>query len=383
LSDVEIKPLAFRPKAHDPDPPDGAVSVVSPLFRWSAGSSAQFHNVYLGTSPDLGTTTLVGAHLPAAVYVQAAGLTPGVKYYWRVDETEKDGVTTYTGDVWSFTTQGLTAYLPQPADGTVDASPTPTLSWQPGQAATKHHVYFSDSLDAVKQRAASADKGTLAEATFTPGALETLTTYYWTVDEVTFSGTRAGPVWTFTTYLPVDDFESYTDEVGQEIFSTWIDGYADKSNGSMVGYLDAPFTEQTIVHSGAHSMPMEYNDVKSPNFSAAHRIFSPPVDWTVNGADRLVIFLRGKTSNTPAQLYVTVADAAGHSAWAIPNDDTMVTTPKWNEWRIPIELYTVLGVDMARVERITIGVYDLEKSPGATGTLYLDDIRVIRSAAAQ
>jgi len=383
LAASEIKKLAFRPKAFAPNPPDGAADVTTPLFRWTAGSSALFHNVYLGTSPDLGTTALVGARLPLAMHYQVAGLEPGVTYYWRVDEIEKDGVTTYTGDVWSFTAQALTAYHPTPADEALDAAPTPVLTWLPGRAAIGHHLYLSDNVADVRNGAPAADKGKLEETTLRPGLLESVTTYYWRVDEtLATGGVKTGPVWSFTTYLPIDDFESYTDDEGSRIYETWIDGWTN-GTGSTVGYVQAPFAERAIVHGGTQSMPMDYNNVKPPNSSMTERTFSPPVDLTVNGADTLVVYLRGKTSNKPADLSLAIDDAANHNARTTPNDATMVTTAQWNEWKTPIELFTKLGVNMTRVKRISITVYNDPAGAGGTGTLYIDDLRVIRSASPQ
>jgi hypothetical protein len=172
-----------------------------------------FHDVYLGTRADLTEANRVAQRSVTTMYYHVPGLTPGATYYWRVDEIEADGTTVHAGNVWTFTAQALTAYLPSPADGAVDAAPTPMLTWQPGQAATKHHVYFSDTLDTVQQRAAGADKGEVADATFAPGALAGATMYFWAVDELVVSGgTKAGPVWSFSTYLSVDDFEATDDE---------------------------------------------------------------------------------------------------------------------------------------------------------------------------
>jgi len=190
---------------------------------------------------------------------------------------------------------------------------------------------------------------------------------------------RTGPVWSFTTYLPVDDFESYNDEEnkGTRIYETWIDGWADNSSGSTVGYTDPPFAERTLVHGGSQSMPMDYNNINPPNFSSARRTFKPPVDWTVNGADQLVLYVRGKTANAPATIYLSITDAAGKNAWTEPSDQAMVTRPTWTAWRTPIELFTTLGVDMTRVEELTIGVYN-NAGQGGTGTLYFDDIYVTK-----
>jgi hypothetical protein len=260
----------------------------------------------------------------------------------------------------------------------------------PGQAALQHHVYFGPGLDVVTQGAADTDKSirTLADANFAPGTLEPLTTYYWRVDEILADATvRTGAVWSFTTFLPVDDFESYTDDVGRRIFQTWIDGFGyteptvvpGNGTGATVGASVPPFTEQKIVHSGRQSMPMDYNNIDPPNASAAQRTFSPPVDWTINGATTLVLYLRGKATNKPTTLYLSIYDASNKSAWTEPWDQAMVTRPSWTEWRIPIALFTNLGVDMTRVEQVKIGVYDEIGKGSATGTLYIDDIRVIKA----
>ena len=55
------------------------------------------------------------------------------------------------------------------------------------------------------------------------------------------AATYPGEVWSFSTadYAVVDDFESYTDKAGGEIFTTWVDGYGTTTNGSQVGYVHA------------------------------------------------------------------------------------------------------------------------------------------------
>ena len=72
-----------------------------------------------------------GAFAPEAVAVadeeaarDLAGLLPGTQYFWRVDEVEMDGVTVHQGDVWSFVSQALTAYWPDPVDGATTPSTT-------------------------------------------------------------------------------------------------------------------------------------------------------------------------------------------------------------------------------------------------------------------
>jgi hypothetical protein len=378
LSNAEIKAIGGQPKARKPNPANGALAVVMPLLQWAAGDTAVLHNVYLGTAPDLTDADLKAARQPMAMYYHLPGLTPGATYYWRVDEIEGDGVTIHTGNVWTFTVQDVAAYYPTPADKANDASPNPILTWQPGQGAIKHQVYFSDSLEAVTQGAPAADKGTLplTDATFAPGTLESFRTYYWRVDEILTSGTKAGPVWSFTTFLSVDDFESYTDDEGKRIYETWIDGWTN-GTGSQVGNTTAPFAEQTIVHGGKQTLPLDYNNVKSPFYSEAERPFTPNQDWTAEGADTLVLYVRGRPGNKPAPLYIAVEDATKKVATVAHPDASIAVTTKWAEWKIPLSSFA--GVNLARVKVLYLGVGD-KKAPvaGGAGRIYVDDIRVTR-----
>jgi len=343
------------------------------------------HEVYLGTKADLGPADLVSPRLPMPMYYHTPGLQPGTTYYWRVDEIEADLTTVHTGKVWSFTAQALTAYYPSPADGDTSASPAATLTWLPGRNALTHRVYLSEDRDLVTKGAAEATKGEQKEATFATTGLKEAATYYWRVDEVLIDSTvQAGPVWSFTTFLPVDDFESYTDDLAAKttIFDTWIDGLTNGLSGSTVGNPQAPFAEQTLVHGGKQSMPLDYNNVKSPFSSEAEREFAPAQDWTVGEVNTLVLFVRGRLSNGPGPLYVAVQDASNHAATAVSADATIISAAKWTEWKIPLSRFA--GVNPAKVKRIAIGLGDrTNPKAGGAGRIYIDDIRVIRSASVQ
>ena len=297
------------PKAIKPDPEDGAAAVASPLLQWIAGDGAMFHDVYFGTSPELTEADLVAPRQMFTMYWHIAGVEPGATYYWRVDEITAEGEVA-TGDVWSFVAQAVTAYYPEPADGAAAVSPTTTLTWMPGRSAVAHQLYLSDDADAVTQGTAEADKGELTEATYTPEDLLGATTYYWRVDEIgAGDALETGAVWSFTTFMLVDDFESYTDEEGSRIYESWIDGWTNNT-GSIVGYLDAPFAEQTIVHGGGQSMPLDYNNTISPFYSEAELTFASPRDWTVNGVTDLNLWFQG----APVSFVETAPDAFAMSA---------------------------------------------------------------------
>jgi hypothetical protein len=365
-------------KAEKPVPADGTIGVGVPLLQWSKGETAMFHTVYLGTSPNLTAADLVSSRSPLTLYYHIPGFKPGTTYYWRVDEIEKDGVTTYAGDVWSFVAQALTAFYPDPADGANTASTTPTLTWKAGLGAVKHHLYFGNTLDAVTQGTVAVDKGTFAltDATFAPGTLESLTTYYWRVDEVLAGdAVKTGAVWKFTTAQTVDDFESYND-LKNLIYDTWIDGLTDLLSGSTVGNATAPFAEQVIVHSGLQSMPLDYNNVTTPFYSEAKQDFGAQ-DWTSQGTDTLVLYVRGRLVNSAAPLYVALEDNAKHIGVVAHPDPAILTTTKWIEWKVPLSGFT--GVNVAKVKKLYIGVGDRTNPvKGGTGRLYIDDIRLAK-----
>ncbi len=377
LSPTFVVPL----KARKPDPANGAIGVGVPLLQWTAGDTAKFHNVYFGSSPELTEADQVASLQLPAVYYHVPGFAPGATYYWRIDEVEKDGITTHTGDVWSFTTQDVTAYYPNPADGSNTAFPTLMMTWMPGAGTVQHHVYFSSSLDAVTARAAEADKGIFAvvDANFAPDPLDTLTMYYWCVDEILLEdAVTPGPVWSFTTCLPVDDFESYTDDEGSRIYETWIDGLTNGNSGSTVGYIEAPFAEQLIVHGGFQSMPLDYNNIDPPFYSEAEREFAAAQNWTTGGANALVLYVRGRLINALASLTVTLVDASGKSGTVAYPDESFIRSVRWVEWKIPFSEFTAAGVNMARIQKMLITLGDKASSaPGGHGLIYIDDIGVI------
>ena len=194
-----------------------------------------------------------------------------------------------------------------PPDEAVDIPQDVTLVWSSGEKADSHDVYFGQDANAVAN-ATPADptyQGSqpLEETSFMPGELDWNKTYYWRVDEVNdveSASPWASAVWSFTTadFLVVDNFESYDDiqdEGGNAVFLTWIDGFGDNANGSLVGYIDpanGTFNETSDVHTGGQAMPFEYNNVTA-NFSEATREFEADQDWTVNGVTDLTVWYKG------------------------------------------------------------------------------------------
>ena len=273
---------------------------------------------------------------------------------------------------------------PYPSNQAVDVPQTVVLRWTAGDKAAQHVVYFSDSRDAVADGTAPSVRQSAKETAFDPGVLEWNKTYYWRVDEVNEAAADSpwqGNTWSFTTAncIVVDDFESYIDVEGSAIFDAWVDGWVNQT-GSRVGYTDAPFAEQKVVQAGRQSMPLDYNNVKAPYYSEAERTWSSAQDWTVNGGDTLVLFVRGKSKNNASQpLYVELLDKANKSGSVVSDNPALLTSTTWTEWRIPLSQF---GVNAAAVKKMIIGVGNrTAPAAGGTGLIYIDTIKVIRSSA--
>ena len=279
----------------------------------------------------------------------------------------------------------LPASEPEPAAGAiVDIRNADRLRWQAGDTAASHDVYFGTEREAV----AGADKdsaeyqGNQAATSFSLAGLVEFGggDYYWRIDEVEADGTtiHKGYTWRFTVpaYLIVDDFESYVDdyETGDAIFEVWLDG-ATNNTGSTVGYWEAPFAERIVVHSGGQSMPLDYNNVNPPYYSEAERTWNATQDWTIEGVDTLVLYVRGDAENGLDTLYVAMKDDNNKvGVVANPNPD-LVKATEWVEWRIPLADF---GVNAAKIKTMYIGLGDRDNpTPGGAGLLYIDDIRVV------
>ena len=188
-------------KASDPDPPDGATGVTTPLLGWTAGETAKWHDVYLGTNPTPGAAEYKGRQAQAwNMWYEMAGWIAGTTYYWRIDEIEEDGSTIHTGDVWSFTAGGpYTAYNPDPPDGARNVPTDTDLSWVAGLTSITHDVYFGTNRIQVANGTGGTFKGNQPDVFYDPGTLQMGSTYYWRIDEIDAEATKyTGDVWSFT-----------------------------------------------------------------------------------------------------------------------------------------------------------------------------------------
>ncbi|MHC4584718.1 MAG: fibronectin type III domain-containing protein [Planctomycetota bacterium] len=363
--------FSIPPKtAYAPDPANGAESVETDItLSWTGGFGSILHTVYFGDNFDDVNNAAGGLPQGSATYTPDQ-LQLAKTYYWRVDEF--DAADTFKGDLWSFITEGAVGAL-DPANGAVEVTQTPTLTWTPGLGAS-HEVYFGADAASLELKSS----GNLGSESYDAGQLEWNTTYYWRIDEANSANADSpwtGPLWSFTTanFLIIDDMEAYNDiEEGEEgsnrIYLAWADGYDNPAiNGSVVGNDPPPIAELTIVHGGLQSMPMNYNNAAGK--SEATLTLTSNRDWTVNGVDTLTIWFRGESANTTETIYVTLNGSA-----SVDNDNPdAAQATGWTEWNTPLQAFADQGVNLANVTSITIG---LRSVTGGTGKMYFDDIRL-------
>jgi len=372
----DVWSFSIPPKtAYFPVPADGAESVaVDVELSWTGGFGSKLHTMYFGDNFNDVNNAAGGLPQGSATYTPGT-LQMAKTYYWRVDEF--DAFDTFKGDLWSFTTEGAVG-SPSPANGAVDVTQTPVLTWVHGIFADTHDVYFGSDATSLEFKGS----GNLGSESFDAGNLEWNTTYYWRIDEANNTNADSpwtGPLWSFTTanFLIIDDFEAYNDldpddPDSNRIFFAWIDGFDNPSvNGSIVGYANPPFAEQTIVHGGLQSMPMSYDNAVGK--SEATLTLTSNRDWTVKGVNTLVIWFRGEAANAAEPLYVVLNDSA-----VVTNDNPDAAQKgSWTQWNIDLTRFADQGVNLANVTSITLGLGNRSNPvAGGSGMMYFDDIRL-------
>jgi hypothetical protein len=100
----EVRFFYVPTQAFGPDPADGTADVgVETELNWRPGRGMTSHTVYIDADEAAVAGGTATAHTVTEHSYAPASLDCATKYFWRVDETAEAG--TYTGNVWSFTTE--------------------------------------------------------------------------------------------------------------------------------------------------------------------------------------------------------------------------------------------------------------------------------------
>ena len=92
----------------------------------------------------------------------------------------------------------------------------------------------------------------------------------------------------------------------------------------------------------------------------------------------------GITSNDGEPLYVAVANKTGAPAVVYNDDPAAAQADTWTEWVIPLQAFADQGINLTNVDRIAIGLGTRNNmtTPGGSGKMFFDDIRLYRPGTA-
>jgi len=212
LSAREVRNLAGRFDAFDPQPPDAStVEARKVRLAWQGGSEkAHSFEVYLGqeragvASADRTSSLRLRPQPLVEPAIETGDLELGKTWFWRVDQLDSGGGVAQKGTVWSFIVSAGPASAPVPRDHVAAVSAgLRELRWQPGRYAVSQDVHFGAGRKAVAESTTPIAKGLAADATTCPlpgGTLEPGRRYFWRVDQNNGPLPSArGPVWAFRT----------------------------------------------------------------------------------------------------------------------------------------------------------------------------------------
>ena len=92
----------------------------------------------------------------------------------------------------------------------------------------------------------------------------------------------------------------------------------------------------------------------------------------------------GIASNAVEPLYVALSNSAGTPAVVYHDDPAAATIDTWTEWIIPLQSFADQGINLTNIDRIAIGLGTQGNiaTPGGSGKMFFDDIRLYQSRAA-
>ena len=180
----------------------------------------------------------------------------------------------------------------------------------------------------------------------------------------TFAGSQGQ-----TSFVVVDNMESYQDAAIKEIWVTWIDGFEEAGNGSVVGANPSleNFRPETVnIYGGRQSLPIWYDNSTAP-VSEATRTFDPAQDWTQSGITTLSLFVKQVADQGEGKVYIKINGSEIELVNSSPSPPGL--SPGWVRYNVDLS-----GMEVAMVQSLTIGI----KGANVSGVLYVDDIRLYK-----
>ncbi len=155
--------------------------------------------------------------------------------------------------------------------------------------------------------------------------------------------------------------------------------------GNFRGYYSANGTAWTTMSWNPQNIPMASNvyiglALTSHNNNATCTAKFSNVRTTGTVGAQWVNQDVGIASNAAEPLYVAVSNASGQPAVVVHSDTNAATTTAWAEWVIPLSAFSDKGINLTNVDKLAIGLGTRgnQTTPGGSGKMYFDDIRLYR-----
>lgn len=180
-------------------------------------------------------------------------------------------------------------------------------------------------------------------------------------------------------YVVVDDFESY--ESLWELLAVWNDYWVNGSGAELILEKDPNF-----VRDGNNSVMFFYNN-EDWSYGYYSEAYVNPADlevgpdWTVSGANTLVIYFYGHAGNSATineRMWMELEDTSNNVGLVLYDGDANdVTEEWWHKWDIDLGLFDACGVELTEIGRLAIGFGRYPPlEPGGIGKVHFDDIRL-------
>ena len=194
-------------------------------FQWSTSSNGGWTDMV--TVPGASSTFDIGSGVSGTIYVRvidnnSSGGNTALSTV-NIDHMYFDGATPPTE-------APARALNPDPSNGASGIPVNTTLSWSAGAGTETHDVYFGTTPGSLSL-ASNGQTGT----SYSPGTLNTSTTYYWRVDETNTIGTTVGNEWSFVTSANTGPTEL---QVTSIVLSTVNAGKGNKNGQAVVTVVD-------------------------------------------------------------------------------------------------------------------------------------------------
>ncbi len=184
-------------------PVNGATNVsTTPTLSWGAVTGGYSYQLQVSTDSTFSSATILGSS--GTSYTLGTTLSNNTTYYWRVSTSNPGGGQSSWSSTWKFTTIPTPPAPPplsSPANGAMNISRTPTLSWSACTGAASYGLQVA--IDAGFTSLVVNQAGIAGTSYAITTTLASSTTYYWRVNATNAGGTSGwSSGWSFITAPP-------------------------------------------------------------------------------------------------------------------------------------------------------------------------------------